>query len=68
MLALSGLEADRCGGCGGRLTETTAPDAEYLPNTPIRCHKCTALHIGAEQHRNSPHPHALLHTARKRET
>lgn len=67
MLALSALEFDKCGGCGGRLSETTASDVEYVPNPPIRCHKCTALHIGAEKSRELRQPHALLHTASKRE-
>lgn len=67
MLALAALEQDTCGGCGGRLTETTAPGAEHVPLPPIRCHKCTALEISIEKHRSSPHSHALLHTARLRD-
>ena len=67
MIALANLEADKCPGCGDRLTETTKPDTEYIPNPPLRCHKCTALEIGIEKHRSSPHPHALLHTATKRD-
>lgn len=67
MLALAGLELDVCGGCGGRLTETTAAEVEYIPNDPVRCHKCTALYIAAEKSRDSHQPHALMHTARRRE-
>jgi hypothetical protein len=67
MLALAALDIDKCDGCGGRLSETTAKDAEYVPNEPIRCHKCTALHIGVENARNRHQPHALLYTARRRE-
>lgn len=67
MLALAALEMDTCGGCSGRLSETTAQDVEYLPNPPVRCHKCTALQIGADKAHNNPHSQALLYTARKRE-
>lgn len=68
MLALHLLEADTCDGCGGQLSETTSPEMEdrYVPDPPVRCHKCTALHIGADQHKDSRHRQALRFTAHAR--
>jgi hypothetical protein len=70
MLALALAEADECPGCHGRLSETTLPenDGLYLPDEPTRCHRCTAIGIGADQIRNgkSPQPQALLLKVKER--
>ena len=65
MLALAEIRADTCGGCGGALSETTAPEAEnqYVVLPPHRCHRCTALHQ-VQQDSSSPdktkYPQALM--------
>ncbi|GAB3656446.1 hypothetical protein [Glycomyces tarimensis] len=64
MLALALAEADECPGCHGRLSETTAPEADgvYVPAEPTRCHRCTALGIAADQARDkkTTQPQALF--------
>ncbi|MFG3340528.1 hypothetical protein [Glycomyces sp. NPDC048151] len=70
MLALALAEADECPGCHGRFSETTLPenDGRYLPDDPARCHRCTALAIGADQirDRKSPQPQALFPRVKER--
>lgn len=58
MLALALLDADECPGCHGWLSETTKPENEntWSPAPPLRCHRCTAQGIGADQVRDSPNP------------
>lgn len=64
MVALSAWRQGRCEGCGGGLEETLAHEEwEALP--PVRCHKCTALHIAQERF-DGPHPHALRWAAKRR--
>ena len=66
-LALLDYDADACPGCGGQMTETTSPDAEYgyrVP-PPTRCHRCTALAIAHDRHRDAAHPQALLWIAER---
>jgi hypothetical protein len=55
MLALAVLEADECPGCHGWLSETTKPESEgaWMPAPPLRCHRCTAQGISADEIRNS---------------
>ncbi|PRY56435.1 hypothetical protein [Glycomyces artemisiae] len=71
MLALALTEADECPGCHGWLSETTLPenDDKYLPGPPVRCHRCTAQGIGADQIRaqKKPQPQALFLPVRHRE-
>jgi uncharacterized protein with PIN domain len=51
MEALAFIEADECPGCRGSLEETTDPNAmDTYTATPVRCHRCTALHIRQDQH------------------
>ncbi|HEY9414796.1 MAG TPA: hypothetical protein VIQ30_08575 [Pseudonocardia sp.] len=61
MLALDLHEALTCSGCGGYLPHTTAPEADdaYKAELPIRCHRCTAIAIGADAYSDTPHAHAL---------
>jgi hypothetical protein len=70
MLALALAEGDECPGCHGRLSETTLPenDGKYLPDDPTRCHRCTAIGIGADQIRGQkkPQPQALFLNVRER--
>jgi hypothetical protein len=68
MLALAEYRADRCPGCSGQLSETTAEDAEraFVGEPPHRCHKCTAIAIKqAEYQKTAPWPQALLWSARR---
>lgn len=52
MQALALLEADTCAGCGGSLTETTAPEAEGSYRVEAwRCHRCTSIGEAALRHR-----------------
>ena len=55
MLALQVYEDSRCEGCGGNLTETTAPEREgrYRVTAKVRCHACDVLGAAAEQHEKS---------------
>lgn len=68
MLALAEYEADLCTGCGGHLSETTAPEAEgqYAIEPAVRCHRCTALSIARHQLQESSQPEALYPIVRKR--
>lgn len=61
-LALTAAEADQCPGCQAPMSETTDPAAEgrYRTELPVRCHRCTAVAVGAEPYGESPQPHALL--------
>lgn len=54
--------------CGGLLSETTDPASEnaYAVDDPTRCHRCTALAIKQDAYTKSPHPEALVWTARRR--
>lgn len=70
MLALATRRDTTCSGCGGDLTETTAPENDgspgngaYLPLLPVRCHRCTALSKSEASYRDqkAEHPHALIH-------
>jgi hypothetical protein len=67
MLALAVVEADRCPGCGGALSETTDPDSEgsYRVPEPDRCHRCTAIAQRQDGYREAKHNHALLYHAER---
>lgn len=70
-IALLELDADTCPGCGGMLTDTTAPDAEgkYVASAPTRCHKCTAISVAQSSYHDNPnvrHTSALLWSAERR--
>lgn len=71
MDALALVEADECPSCHGSLAETTDPrnDDAYIPEPPIRCHKCTAIEQKVDAVGNDPttrQPRALMFTARLR--
>jgi hypothetical protein len=70
-LALLELEADACPGCHGRMSETTAPEAEgkYVSPAPTRCHMCTAISAAQSTYHDNPnvrHTSALLWSAERR--
>lgn len=60
-VALTLWEADKCGGCGQPLSETTEVDSDgmYRP-TVIRCHACTAAQIATEMFQDAPQSSALM--------
>lgn len=68
MLAHLMHERLTCSGCGGHLPDTTDPKADgaYIADEPIRCHRCTAIAMRAEQYRESPQPQALMFPTRRR--
>lgn len=47
MLALSEVDARRCSGCGGDLTETTVHEAWDVP-PPLQCHRCEHIILSQE--------------------
>jgi hypothetical protein len=66
MLALAEHDSDVCGGCGGYLSETTDPDAVYVIDPPVRCHRCTMRGYATSQAQELPQPQALYPVIRKR--
>lgn len=58
-----------CPVCGGLLSECTDPENEraYTIDTPIRCHRQTALVQFKEKYKESPVPEALMFRARLKE-
>ena len=69
MQALVLFEADRCDGCGGSLTETTALKADEagFDVHAIRCHACTAIAVRADN-TEARQPRALRYWAEPRFT
>lgn len=61
-LALGIYEAGLCPGCRHPLSETAQPEREglYRARPPVRCHRCTASSMAADQYSESPHSSALL--------
>jgi hypothetical protein len=66
MVAYEAYQRLICGGCGGYLPETTEEDAAYTVDLPIRCHRCTAIAVASDAHRETPNNHALRYPARRR--
>lgn len=57
MLALAEYRAGTCGGCGGRLEETTTHETwDALP--PLLCYRCEVIAIAQTNH-DHKHPTAL---------
>lgn len=57
--------------CGGYLPDTTAAEAVYKADIPVRCKLCTALAEAHTDHMkapHAPHPEALLWPVRRRWT
>jgi hypothetical protein len=66
ILALGEHDADICNGCGGYLSETTDPNAVYVIDPPVRCHRCTMRGYATSQVEELPQPQALYTVVRKR--
>jgi hypothetical protein len=68
ILALAAYRRRICGGCGGDLEETTAPENEdrYKAELPLQCHRCKEFARVQERYRDEPHSHTFLHVVRLR--
>lgn len=65
-LAWMTLQADKCPGCGGWLSETTHPDNEEAwEGKTVRCHKCRARNVVAKKMEGVGDPASLLMYAEK---
>jgi hypothetical protein len=74
MLALDQYESECCNRCGGHLPETTSAEHDFnnfageavyapMPDTPVQCHKCSALHRSEQETAalSPQHPQAMIH-------
>lgn len=68
MLALAMYEEDRCPGCGGSLSVTTAPENEdaFRHQPPLQCFRCVGFARGHEAYKDEPHPQTLIHLVPQR--
>lgn len=66
--ALLELDADRCGGCGHPLSETTDARAEDGYHAPyaMTCHACKAVALRRRDYESDPAPDSLLFSAHRR--
>lgn len=64
MLALATREAAECRRCGGDLVETTDHEHNrYVPDKPIVCLRCLALHQSEKTHEKNAENVAMIHRA-----
>jgi hypothetical protein len=67
LLALAEREAAECRRCGGDLIETTKWSNRYVPQAPLVCLRCLALHQAEESHRKHPHAAGMIHRVERTE-
>lgn len=67
MLALAEREAAECRRCGGDLNETTDYGNRYVPQPPLVCMRCLALHQADEAHRKHPEHAGMIQIVERRD-
>ena len=65
MLGLAQREAQECRRCGGDLAETTDYANRYVPQAPIVCLQCLALHQSEKDHAKEANAAAMIHYAKR---
>lgn len=65
MLGLALREASECRRCGGDLGLTTDWQWKWVPQPPIVCLRCVALHVDEHDHRDHPQRSGMIHRVTK---
>ena len=68
MLGLAAREAAECRRCGGDLAETTDHERNrYVPDKPVVCLRCVALHQAEKAHEKSPERVGMIHRTQRQD-
>lgn len=68
MLGLAAREAAECRRCGGDLVETTDHEHNrYVPDKPVVCLRCVALHQSEEIHAKNRERVGMIHRAERQD-